>query len=115
MPRARPQAELYVAFLEATLAMLEGEEGRGTAPPSYQPAPVELWRVPDALGLILQRLQGQPDGLPLAHCLPEVPPMAADRPLRLRRRWPAPWSPAWNWPARERWSLTRRVPLGRSY
>ena len=84
IPRARPQAELYVAFLEATLAMLEGEEGQGTAPPSYQPAPVELWRVPDALGLILQRLQGQPDGLPLAHCLPVFPPTATDRPLRLR-------------------------------
>jgi segregation and condensation protein A len=28
-PPPRPQAELYVAFLEATLAMLEGREGKG--------------------------------------------------------------------------------------
>ncbi|MFC7738949.1 hypothetical protein ACFQX4_24860 [Roseomonas sp. GCM10028921] len=30
-PQARPQAELYVAFLEATLAMLEGRGGEGRA------------------------------------------------------------------------------------
>jgi segregation and condensation protein A len=83
-PRARPQAELYVGFLEATLAMLEGQDAPGTAPPTYQPAPVELWRVPEAIERIIRLLREQPDGLPLARCLPVVPPEAADRPLRLR-------------------------------
>ena len=83
--RARPQAELYVGFLEATLAMLEGMEGQGTeAPPSYQPAPVDLWRVPEAIERITRLLRAQPDSLPLARCLPVFPPEAADRPLRIR-------------------------------
>jgi segregation and condensation protein A len=59
-------------------------EGQGAAPPTYQPAPVELWRVPEAIERITQLLRAQPNGLPLARCLPVVPPAAADRPLRLR-------------------------------
>ena len=50
--QARPQAELYVAFLEATLAMLEGKAGQPAQAPAYQPAPLELWRVPDAIARV---------------------------------------------------------------
>ena len=81
----RPQAELYVAFLEATLAMLEDREGQGAeAPPTYRPAPPDLWRVSDAMLRIAELLQEHPGGLPLERCVPVVTPMASDRPLRLR-------------------------------
>jgi segregation and condensation protein A len=84
-PQARPQAELLVAFLEATLTMLEGREGQATeAPPSYRPTPPDLWRIPDALRRIADLLGQHPTGLPLERCLPPVAPKAPDRPLRLR-------------------------------
>jgi segregation and condensation protein A len=81
---ARPQAELYVAFLEATLAMLESREGQPAQAPAYQPAPLELWRVPDAIARVTALLAQQPQGLPLADCLPPVPAGAARRQLRQR-------------------------------
>jgi segregation and condensation protein A len=84
-PPARPQAELYVAFLEATLAMLEGRAERPAAPALlYRPAPPDLWRIPDALKHIAALLPHHPDGLRLEHCLPPIPQQAPDRPLRLR-------------------------------
>ena len=84
-PAPRPQAELYVAFLEATLALLESREGQGAeAPSTYRPAPPDLWRIPDAVLRITGLLQQHPGGLPLERCLPVVAPTASNRPLRLR-------------------------------
>jgi segregation and condensation protein A len=81
----RPQAELLVAFLEATLAMLEGREGQGAEPhPTYSPRPPDLWRIPDALKRITELLQQRPTGLPIERCLPPIPKHAPGRPLRLR-------------------------------
>jgi segregation and condensation protein A len=81
----RPQAELLIAFLEATLAMLESREGQGAEPsPSYRPIPLAFWRIPDALQRITELLQQQPTGLPLEHCLPPIPPRAPDRAIRVR-------------------------------
>jgi segregation and condensation protein A len=81
----RPQAELLVAFLEATLAMLEGREGQGAEPsPTYRPIPPGLWRISDALQRITELLQQHPTGLPLERCLPPIPPHADQRPLKLR-------------------------------
>jgi segregation and condensation protein A len=81
----RPQAELLVAFLEATLAMLEGREGqRVEPPPTYSPRPPDLWRIADALQRITELLQQHPTGLPLEHCLPPIPRCPPDRPLRVR-------------------------------
>ena len=82
--QARPQAELYVAFLEATLAMLEGREGQPAQAPAYQPAPLELWRVPEAIARVTALLAQQPQGLPLADCLPPIPAGTARRQLRQR-------------------------------
>jgi segregation and condensation protein A len=84
-PQARPQAELYVSFLEATLAMLEGREGQGAEPsPTYRPIPRELWRIADALQRIAALLQQHPIGLPIERCLPPIRPPADQRPLKLR-------------------------------
>ena len=81
----RPQAELYVAFLEATLAMLEDREGQGAeAPQTYRPAPPDLWRISDALQRITSLLGQRPQHLPLEQCLPGIPPAVPDRPLRFR-------------------------------
>jgi segregation and condensation protein A len=81
----RPQAELLVAFLEATLAMLEGREGQGVEPPpTYSLRPPNLWRIADALQRITKLLQQHPTGLPLERCLPPIPRHAPDRPIRLR-------------------------------
>ncbi|MFH5927307.1 segregation and condensation protein A [Roseomonas xinghualingensis] len=83
--QARPQAELYVAFLEATLTMLEGREGQGAEPPpTYRPSPLEFWRIADALQRITELLGQHPAGLPLTRCLPSVPRHAPDRPIRVR-------------------------------
>ena len=82
--RARPQAELYVAFLEATLAMLEGKAGQPAQASAYQPAPLELWRVPEAIEHITRLLNQQPQGLPLEDCLPTIPSGMAQHQLRQR-------------------------------
>ena len=82
--QARPQAELYVAFLEATLAMLEGKAGQPAQAPAYQPAPLELWRVPEAIARVTALLEQQPDGMPLVDCLPPIPAGTARRQLRQR-------------------------------
>jgi segregation and condensation protein A len=80
----RPQAELYVAFLEATLSMLEDREGQGAeVPQTYRPTPPDLWRVSDAAQRITTLLEQHPYDLPLERCVPFVP-AASDRQLRLR-------------------------------
>ncbi|WP_424140386.1 segregation and condensation protein A [Roseomonas chloroacetimidivorans] len=84
-PQARPQAELYVSFLEATLVLLEGRDGQGTEPPaSYRPAPLDLWRIPDALKRITELLRQTPAGVPIERCLPPLLEHTPDRPIRLR-------------------------------
>ena len=84
-PAPRPQAELYVAFLEATLALLESREGQGAeAPATYRPAPPDLWRISDAVMRITELLGQSPASVPLERCLPTIPRAAPDRPLRLR-------------------------------
>ena len=82
--RARPQAELYVAFLEATLAMLEGKAGQPAQATAYLPAPLELWRVPEAIARVIALLEQQPDGLLLTDCLPPILAGTARRQLRQR-------------------------------
>ncbi|WP_140885091.1 segregation and condensation protein A [Muricoccus nepalensis] len=84
-PAPRPQAELYVAFLEATLAMLETREGQGAeAPQTYRPAPLDLWRISDAVLRIKQLLEHERGGLRLERCLPVLPAQAPSRALRMR-------------------------------
>jgi segregation and condensation protein A len=84
-PQARPQAELYVAFLEATLTLLEGREGQGAELPlTYRPTPPDFWRIPDALRRITELLRKQPSGLALEDCLPPIAGRSAEGPLRLR-------------------------------
>lgn len=73
-----------MAFLEATLAMLEGWEGQVAQAPVYQPAPLDLWRVPGAIARIIRMLRQQPQGLPLEECLPPIPAGTARRQLRQR-------------------------------
>ena len=82
----RPQSELYVAFLEATLAMLEGREGQGREAPAsvYRPTPPRLWRVTDAVERLRRMLEQMPEGGPLEHFLPDLPPGSANAALRGR-------------------------------
>lgn len=84
-PTPRPQAELYVAFLEATLAMLEGRGGKGAeAPQAYRPVLTDLWRVADAAQRINELLNARPDSLPFEDCLPTLNARALNRPLQFR-------------------------------
>ena len=81
----RPQAELYVAFLEATLTLLESREGQGgEVPATYRPAPPDVWRISDAVLRITELLRQSPDCIPLERCLPSIPLHSRDRPIRLR-------------------------------
>lgn len=85
---ARPQPELLLAFLEATLVLLEGRPRPGAGAEAAIPArvaPLDLWRIPEALERLRALLAGRPMPLPLAEALP--PAMPAARPQgRLRRR-----------------------------
>lgn len=84
---APPRAELVVAFLEATLAMLEGPDGQGrgeAAPAAWRPTPPELWRLGDALARVRRLLGEDAAGGPLERFLPEI---ASDGPVAgLQRR-----------------------------
>jgi segregation and condensation protein A len=81
--RSRPRSEQLVAFLEAVLVMLEGRTGAvGEAPPTYRPAHVELWRVPEAMAW-LRRLLAEGGAGALAGFVPRVVPGTA-APLRRR-------------------------------
>jgi segregation and condensation protein A len=79
--RAVPQADI-VALLRACLAVLE--KGHGSGP--YRPAPLPLWRVPDALARLRRMLPAvAPEcGAPLERFLPEAPPGQPDAPLQRR-------------------------------
>jgi segregation and condensation protein A len=80
-----PQAALYVAFLEATLVMLEGRDGQGSeAPPVYRPAVSDLWRTPDAIARVERLLATDGESRPLAGFLPEILAEASHRALRRR-------------------------------
>jgi len=84
-PAPKPQAELYVAFLEATLVMLEGRERKGDDdPPAYRPAIPNLWRVPDAVDHIRAVLERHHEGGELAWFLPPLPAEVPDRILQVR-------------------------------
>ena len=54
---------MVVAFLEATLALLEGQ-GQGPAPGDiarvYRPVAPDVWTLPDALAWLRQALEEQP-------------------------------------------------------
>ncbi len=71
-----------MALLQACLAVLE--EGHGSG--SYRPAPLLLWRVPDALARLRRMLPAMaPEGgAPLERFLPETPPGRPDTPLQRR-------------------------------
>ncbi|WP_216348706.1 hypothetical protein, partial [Roseomonas sp. TAS13] len=63
-----PRAAMVVAFLEATLLMLEGQ-GQGSAPGDiarvYRPVAPDVWSLPDALAWLRQALEEQPGGMDL--------------------------------------------------
>jgi segregation and condensation protein A len=60
---ARPQTELVVAFLEATLAWMEPRtEARGEEAPVYRPSPPDVWTLPEALARLRAWLQEHPAG-----------------------------------------------------
>lgn len=81
----KPQAELYVAFLEATLVMLEGREASfGEVAPVYRPVVPSLWRVPDALERIRTILGETPAGGDLTMFLPPLLLKEPDRLLKVR-------------------------------
>jgi segregation and condensation protein A len=83
--QGRPRAERILAFLEATLAMLEGRVGREAEPPAfYRPPVVELLRVPEALARLRQLLALRPEGGPLESFLPRM--AGGPGPMRLKRR-----------------------------
>ena len=69
----QPRGELLVAFLEATLRMLEGTDGQPSdVVPSYQPAIPALWRIPDAIARVRMLLAGTTEPKPLAWFLPAI-------------------------------------------
>ncbi|MHB0669002.1 segregation/condensation protein A [Roseomonas mucosa] len=81
----KPQAELYVAFLEATLVMLEGQESEGAeAPLIYRPTIPQLWRVPDALERIRTILGQDPERGDLILFLPPLPHVVPEQSLQAR-------------------------------
>ncbi|MHB0728266.1 segregation and condensation protein A [Roseomonas mucosa] len=60
---AGPQAEMLVAFLEATLAWMEPRpETRRKEPPVYRPSPPDVWTLPEALARLREALRAEPSG-----------------------------------------------------
>ena len=79
---AIPAADV-TALLRACLAVLQ-RPGQGVV---YRPAPLLLWRVPEALDRLRSMLPALPDGAVLEHFLPPATDEQADRPGRpLRHR-----------------------------
>jgi segregation and condensation protein A len=76
---AAPKADI-AALLRACLAVLE--KGSGSGP--YRPAPLPLWRVPDALARLRRMLPATPEGAALERFLPETTAEAPDAPLQRR-------------------------------
>lgn len=83
-PRAtRPQSEMLVAFLEATLTWMEPRpEMRGEERPVYQVLPPDVWTVPEALLRIREALRSHLGGGDLWHFGLAYLPAAS--PLRCR-------------------------------
>jgi segregation and condensation protein A len=86
---ARPHIEWpreggYVALMEACLVVLRGPEHRTSDEPVYNPAIPDLWRVTDALALIMERLDAHPEGGELGTFLPPIAPDDPNRPIRTR-------------------------------
>lgn len=88
---ARPQPDaprrqgVYVALMEACLAVLEGRAGRpGEEAQAYRPAIPDLWRVADAMARIRASLAEHPEGGDLARFLPPIAAEDAQRPLKAR-------------------------------
>jgi segregation and condensation protein A len=65
---ATPPAADTAALLRACLAVLERPDRGG----SWRPAPLPLWRVPDALARLRRMLPAIPEGAPLERFLPEM-------------------------------------------
>jgi segregation and condensation protein A len=76
---ATPAADV-TALLRACLAVLE-RPGRGG---SWRPAPLPLWRVPDALARLRRILPTLPEGAPLERFLPEPVDDGPDAAFRRR-------------------------------
>ena len=53
-------------------------------PGPYRPAPLLLWRVPDALARLRRMLPATPEGAPLERFVPETAAGGPDAPLRRR-------------------------------
>jgi hypothetical protein len=109
-----PQAALYVAFLGATLVMLEGRDGQGSEAPSvYGLAVSDLWRTPDAIARVRRLLAADGAARPLAGFPPEIPPMPATSPCVAGQRSPARSWLGWSWRGLGRWPSTGMKPSGR--
>ena len=81
----RPRGELLVAFLEATLVMLEGRDGQSAgALLSYRPNIPTLWRIPDAIERVRRLLAGMAEPKVLWWFLPEIVVDGPDLALRQR-------------------------------
>lgn len=81
----RPRSENLLAFLEATLVMLEGREKPDVAAvQSYRPEPLDLWRVPDALARLRSMLRLQEGRRPMGDYLPHI--AEGDPARRIKRR-----------------------------
>lgn len=71
-----------MAFLKATLAMIEDREGQPAS--AYQPALLGVWRVPEAIVRVTSLLAQEPQGLSLVECLPPIPAGTMRRKLQQR-------------------------------
>jgi len=69
------------ALLRACLAVLQAEVAKGER---YRPAPLPLWRVPDAIARITRLLGELPEDSALARYLPQVAPEPPEYDLRCR-------------------------------
>jgi segregation and condensation protein A len=70
-----------VEFLWASLALFDDDAAPDTTP-TYRPEPLRLHTVAQARERILQRLNEQSDGAPLAQMLPDTPPDTTTTPRR---------------------------------
>jgi segregation and condensation protein A len=75
------QAVDVIEFLWASLALFDDDASPVTTT-TYRPEPLRLHTMAKARDRILQRLNEQPDGAPLAQMLPDTPPDAAIAPRR---------------------------------
>jgi segregation and condensation protein A len=86
-PHPKPTHESgYVALMEACLVVLRGRPGTEEfAPPdTYRVEVPNLWRIPDAIDQVRNRLAEHPEGGPLTGFLPAIGKEEAARTLKLR-------------------------------